>query len=375
MKDKKWLGFFALLAAFGCVGAVMVLTQGHGVLGTSQFVTWGILISSYEFFAASSTGVCLIIAFGFLRGIEPLAGLIKPMLILAVALMAGGFSIIGLELGAPLHTINLMLNPNLSSPIYWMMVLYGAYMALLLGTLFFVVKKHEAMSRKFAILAFFIAIVATGNMGALLGFVEARPFWYGSFLPVYFIITAMLSGTAIMITALYLKEGKDSAAIPRLSKLFSLLLISTIVLVVFKMGSALFGSSPGKYAAAMALLTGPLSINFWVFEVIVGLIVPVILLLTAQGRSGRILTAGLMTIIGVFAMRYDLVIAGQMIPIEVVNVPIPLPGWVYHQYSPSFAEWSIVALGFGLAGFAYILGERMLYRDNTSKQTAIKGTL
>lgn len=353
----------------------MVVTQGHGVLGNSQFVTWGLLISSYEFFAASSTGVCLIIAFGFLRGIQPLAGLAKPMLVLAVALMAGGFSVIGLELGAPLHTINLMLTPNLGSAIYWMMVLYGLYMAFLLGTLFFLLKQNEVHGRKVALLAFLTAIIATSNMGALLGFVEARPFWHGSFLTVYFIVTAMLSGMAVMIIALYLREDKNSIVIPQISKLFSLLLVSTIVLVVFKMCSALFGSSLGKYESAMALLTGPLSMNFWVFEVGIGLVIPVVLLMTAQGRSGRIFLAALMTLTGVFFMRYDLVIAGQIIPIEVINAVVLPSVWTYYEYSPSFAEWAIVALGFGLAGLGYLLGERLLHLDNASKETGIKRTL
>lgn len=368
MKDKKWLVFFALLTAVGCVGAVTLVTQGHGVLGNTQFVTWGLLISSYEFFAASSTGVCMIIAFSFIRGIEPLAGVVKTMLVLAASLMVGGFSIIGLELGAPFHTINLILSPNLGSPIYWMMVIYGIYLALLIGTLICVLKQKIALGKTAALLAFIIAVIATGNMGALLGFVKARPFWYGPFVPVYFIITAMLSGITVIIIALYMKDGKRSVAIPQVSRLFSLLLTSTIVIVAFKMGSALFTSSIGKYESAMTLLAGPLSINFWVFEVVIGMAIPIMLLLTAKGRSERIFLAALMTFTGLFFMRYDFLVVGQILPIEVVNATVLPSVWKYHQYTPSFTEGAIIALGFGLAGLVYLLGGRLLSLDQASNK-------
>jgi len=64
----------------------------------------------------------------------------------------------------------------------------------------------------------------------------------------------------------------------------------------------------------------------------------------------------LLSIIGIFIMRYDLLLVGQIIPgfhtMHLLGVPEILP------YTPSLHEWMITFSGFTFCGVLFMLGER-----------------
>lgn len=372
MRDKMMLAGVAILVAVGCVGAVMVLLNGHKVFGTDQHVTWGILISSYEFFAASSTGVCMIAMWGILRREEALLKPLKQLLILALALLVGAFTVIGLELGQPLHGINMLLSPNFGSPILWMIILYGVYMVLLFGLLFFVHKQEFKLGRRLGIITLIVAFLATVNMGVLLSFIQARPFWHGFLLPVYFVVTGLASGMAFIVLALFWKTSENSAGFSQLVRMLRMLLIGSAVLVLFKMTSSFFAGSTAAPKNLQVLLFGPLSLNFWLLEVSIGIVLPLALLYRAEHQCRFVFYGSLAVLIGVFTMRYDLLIAGQMVSNEVIYAVGALQNIPYHVYSPSFAEWGIVVLGFGLAGLIYLAGMATFAPEVPDRRSGVK---
>lgn len=360
MKRTASLGVFGIALLVGVASAVAVLWKGHGLFGTTDYVPWGILISSYEFLAASSTGLCIIAGTGVLLGIEPFAGLAKRLLGLAAALLMGGFMIIGLELGNPLKAVYMLISPNFTSAIFWMVSIYGVYMAFLLGTLLVIHLKKEGMVKAAAAAVTLIAVIATANMGVLLGTLQARPFWHGAFLPVYFIVTALYCGGAFVLVALYAREGAERA-LGVVRPLFRVLLLLTAALVVFKMGSAMQGELLAKQAAAKTLLVGPLKWNFWLGEIGLGILLPLVLVAKAGGSNGKLFVAAMSSLAGVFVMRYDLVVAGLLVPLELIDVAAPVKSLLI--YSPSLAEIGIVVGGLGLAGLAYTALERTVDLD------------
>ena len=176
-------------------------------------------------------------------------------------------------------------------------------------------------------------------------------------MPVFFVLTALLSGTAALIVLYFLLEGKVSASpvLPALRKLLTLFLAITLFFSIWKLITGLYGNIPAKADAYRALFSGPYAFHFWGLEIGIGLIVPLVLLFYKQTRL-KIFSAALLSLVGLFFMRYNLVIGGLIVPLDVIDqLPLPLS---YLSYSPSWVELSIVGLGFGFTGLMYLLAEK-----------------
>ena len=186
-------------------------------------------------------------------------------------------------------------------------------------------------------------------------------------MPIFFVLTALLSGSAALILLYYLKEGRisDSPVIPALAKLLLLFLSITAFFTVWKIITGLYGGVPGRLEAYQALLTGPYAFNFWALEVGAGIVVPLFLLIAKKSRTAAF-AAAVLAIIGLFFMRYDLVTIGQIVPLDVLDqTPLPI---TYLKYSPTWVEWAVVALGFGFTGLAYLFAEKRLNLDATPSE-------
>ena len=128
--------------------------------------------------------------------------------------------------------------------------------------------------------------------------------------------------------------------------------------IVWKLIPGLYGQPPEKYEATMALIAGPLAFNFWFFEVLIGMLIPFLLLINRRTLTPFGVTmAGLFCTVGIFFMRYDLIIAGQIVPMRESASEGPFR---LLQYFPSLAEMAIVAAAIAFCLFLYTLAEKFL---------------
>lgn len=363
MNQRTGLIVSAVLTAIGVVGALTLLIKGHGVMGTSHQFPWGIFISAYVFFVLIGSGLCLISSLGCVFGIEPFIAITRRSVVLAMITLMAGFLIMGLETPQPLHMIYMLFSPNFTAAIFWMGSLYGVYLFFLAGEFWYmIIKGNPSRAHLFGLLAFFSALAASSNLGAVFGFIHARPYWEGAYMPIYFILTALLSGSAALIILYYLleKRGASSPILPATAKLMALFLSITLFFSIWKLLTGLYGNIPGKFEASAALLKGPYALNFWGLEIGLGMIVPLFLLLVTRTRKATF-AAAVMSLVGIFFMRYDLVMAGQVVPLDVID-QFPLPV-TYLSYSPTWVELAVVCFGFGFVGLAYLLAEKRLNLD------------
>ena len=137
------------------------------------------------------------------------------------------------------------------------------------------------------------------------------------------------------------------------------MLVLITVASTWRVISYFVGGTEGGRMAAEALLHGPLSTNFWVFEITVGLALPLLLLIATRLESVAAMSAAsLMTLVGLFARTYNTVVAGQIVPefAGTNNYPAAL------SYTPSVAEIMLVMAGIGIVGAAFLMGERFFGR-------------
>ncbi len=364
-----------LFAAAGVAFGLHAFFVGHEhAYGVTREVPWGLLIASYVFFVVTSTGLCLVSSIGHVFGVKALQPIAKRSVFMAIVSIIAGFLIIGFEIENSWRMpINNMISPNLTSNIWWMGTLYGAYLFFLVIEFGLLQLGRHKEAAFLGILGLISGVAAHSNLGAVFGLLSGREFWHGPYMPIYFITSAFMSGCFAVIFFSWIAykangwEMSDDykASLRIVAKLGAMLVSIIAFFTCWKMISGVSGHPPGKYEAMMALLSGPYSVNFWVGEMAMGLIIPFVLILACGAKNMQVLfIAATSSIIGIFFMRYDLVVVGQIVPhfhgMGIVDLPH------LFSYMPSLHEIMVTLGGVGLCSMGFLMGER-LFRGHISE--------
>lgn len=354
--------FFTLI---GLGAGVYALIVGHDHLySVTREVPWGILISTYAFFAITSTGLCLLAAIGHLFGGTPIMHLGNRAVYLSIATILAAFSVIGLELESPWRMlIYNVISPNFSSNIWWMGTLYGLAVAAMFIEFFAILTRQWSLAITVGLVGALAEVGANTNLGAVFATLSARPFWYGAQLPVFFLCSAFASGAAAIILFTYIAhkmrgteiDSDTMSGLQSAGKVLALTLFLLAVATIWRFIAIFTGGNELATIAANHLLKGPLATNFWLFEIIIGLALPLLILIGTQMKNVTAMSlAALMALVGGFFQRYDLVVAGQQVPVYY--------GWSnlpdYLGYVPSAAELLVVMGGIGVCTTLFLFGER-----------------
>jgi molybdopterin-containing oxidoreductase family membrane subunit len=337
----------------------------------------------------------LLSSLGHVFGVKRFEPLSKRAIFLAIVLLVSGFLVIASDLERPwLMALYVLVTPNPTSAIWWMGTLYGIYFIVLMVEFFFLCraeairrlqtesspapviyrilavgtkKSAESSLRMSARLAkltgaggIILAIAALSTLGAVFGLTGSRSLWYGPLLPIYFVLSAFLAGGAVLALATvltYRVNGREALhnmkeAIVSLGRLLVLFLGIYLLFTVWNLLTAQYGRIPEEYESVMVLISGPLAVPFWVGEIFLGLLVPVFILVYTRAQSvWGVAVASLLVVIGMFAARYDFIVAGQLVPV--------IGRETLWQYAPSMIEILTVLGAFSLCLFLYSLGNRL----------------
>jgi len=369
------IGLMGIFTLVGIAFGIHAMFAGHEhVYSVTREVPWGLMLGAYVFFVVTSTGLCLVSSIGHVFGYEAFKPIAKRSVFLAIATIVAGFLVIAFEIENPWRmAIYNVISPNLSSNIWWMGTLYGAYLFFMLIEFALLQAGKHKTAGILGLLGVVSGVAAHSNLGAVFGLLNGREFWHGPYMPIYFITSAMMSGCATVIFFHWLgykiNGWKMSTQLENslysVGKLGALLYIVILFFTTWKMISGYTGQQPGKYEAIMALLNGPFANNFWYGEVAMGLVIPLLIIMAVRAKNVTAMALGsMMSIVGIFVMRYDLVIVGQIIPgfheLNIVDLPHILP------YSPTLHEWIITLSGFTFCGVLFMMGERM-FRGHLSE--------
>lgn len=374
---KNFYFFFALsllTIVVGSMGGLDAVRVGyHHAYNVTREIPWGILISTYIFFVVTSTGLCIVSAIGHVFGMKDFMPIVNRAVFLSVVTIFAGFTVIFFDIENPFRMLLYnAISPNLSSNLWWMGTLYGAYMAFMAIEFVFLLLDNHKFATYAGLAGLLTGIAAHSNLGGIFGMLHGREYWYGPYMPIYFIASAAMSGGAAIIffTTLGYKindeimEAPMKRALEAVSKLTAFMIAVILFFTTWKIITGLVGAE-GKKAVIMATLNGPYSLNFWLFEVLIGMVIPFALLLTSKFRDVRMsFIASALMILGIFFMRYDLVILGQVVPAFHdlgVNEFKDL-----HPYIPSLHEIILVIGGMGVVAAGFLLGERIFKGHKSS---------
>ena len=355
-----------LLAAFAA-GGVMYLLHGHHAFNVTRQHPWGILIAMYVFFVVSSTGLCIISSIGHVFGIKEFQPIGKRAIVGAIITLLSGFAVIALEIGHPIRmVIYNVLTPGLTSAIWWMGTLYGAYLVFICFEFFFLIKDNHKYSKLFGIGGLLFGLAAHSNLGAVFGFLISRPVANGVFYPVYFILSAMITGCYLIFLMYGFRYKMNfpeeiTVMLKKLAKILGMLLAILIFFEFWKVVTAAYGNMPERAETIFHVLTTP---NFLIGEVFLGMLIPFFIILLTNGEAIKALVwASLTGMVGIFFMRYDLVHDTLIYPMQTMKIrEYQLPP-AFIDYFPSVTEMAIGFGGIGVALFLYYVAGKVFNLD------------
>jgi molybdopterin-containing oxidoreductase family membrane subunit len=370
------LGVMGTLTILGVVAGVHSLYVGHEhTFGVSREVPWGMLIAAYVFFVVTSTGLCIVSSIGHVFGFDNFVPIAKRAVFLSIVTIVAGFLVIAFEIENSWRMpIGNVIGANPTSNIWWMGTLYGAYLFFMMIEFVMLQLENHKVAMSFGLAGLLTGVVAHSNLGAVFGLLNGREFWHGPYMPIYFIVSAAMSGCVAIIFFTYLAykfngwqmSNSIKGALASVAKVGALMMAVIIFFTCWKMIAGVTGQPPGKYAAMQSLISGPYSMNFWIGEVALGMIIPVCIILAVRGKNmNAVFIASLAGMIGIFFMRYDLVIVGQLVPhyhgLGLIDYPDLL------TYVPSMHENLVVLGGIGFCGLLFLVGEKM-FRGHLSEE-------
>ena len=355
-----WIVFLALgaLLLVGLVCALVMETAGHVVTGMNNQIVWGMphVFAVFLIVAASGALNVASIASVFQRALyKPLAPLSA---LLAIGLLVGGLAVLVLDLGRPDRLLVAMTTYNFKSIFAWNIFLYVGFLGVAGFYLWFLVEPRLARIAKPAgWVAFLWRLTLTTGTGSIFGVLVARQAYDAAIMAPLFIVMSFSFGLAIFTLVLLAAFGADGRPLgdellARLARLQAIFVAVVLYFTAVQHLTNLYAAEHAGIERFVLLEGGVFTALFWLGQVLIGGVLPLLLLLHGGlgALSRRLLTAGLLVVIGGLAQVYVIIIGGQAFPLVLFpgrQVTSSFFDGVVSGYAPSGLE-----IGLGIGGFA-----------------------
>ncbi len=167
------------------------------------------------------------------------------------------------------------------------------------------------------------AFLLHGYVGFIFGSVKANPWWSSPLMPVVFLFSAMVSGIAVVML-LYMvlnwirRESIDMRCVDTVAKYLFYTFIIDFSLEMLDLIHRIYEADESFHSLDFMVHT-KLYFSHIVVQILLGTVTPIVLLgitqvakLTVLARKRIYVLSGCLTLIGIFAMRWNVVIGGQL---------------------------------------------------------------
>ena len=366
--EGRSFGFYAVLAilgafiAAGLAAALYMEHNGHWVTGMSNQIVWGTPHVFAVFLIVAASGALNVASIASVFGRQLYKPLSRLSGLLAITLLAGGLIVLVLDLGRPDRLIEAMTYYNFKSIFAWNIFLYIGFFIVVIVYLWMMMERRmNDYTKPAGIFAFIWRLTLTTGTGSIFGFLVARDAYDTAVLAPMFIIMSFSYGLAIFIVVLmaamrWTDRELGDVVFGRLRNLQGVFVASVLYFVVVYHLTNLYITQRHGIEGFILLNGGSFTTLFWLGQIILGSVVPLIILFSGIGKSrAMVFLASLLVILGGITQMYVTIIGGQAYPMpllpgkEVISSSF-FDGMVA-TYTPSLPE---VALGVG--GLALALG-------------------
>jgi molybdopterin-containing oxidoreductase family membrane subunit len=362
------LGLLALVIAGGLAAAWAMEHQGHVITGMTNRIVWGTPHVFAVFLIVAASGALNVASVASVFGRELYKPLARLSGLVALALLAGGLAVLVLDLGRPDRLIVAMTHYNFKSIFAWNIFLYTGFfavVALYLWTMF--ERRMNGYTPRAGVLAFLWRLVLTTGTGSIFGFLAAREPYDSALLAPLFIAMSFSFGTAAFVLVLMAAcrwSGRPlgDEVLQRLATLLGIFVAAVLYFVAVHHLTNLYLARRLEVERFFLWDGGVYTALFWLGQVLVGSVVPLILVFAVRSRAA-LAAAAACVIAGGLAQLYVIIIGGQAYPQTIFpgkEVSSSAFDGVVAAYAPSLPEVALGMGGVGLAAALTVIGLRVL---------------
>lgn len=323
-------------------------------------VHWSLMIVMYPYITGFVAGSFIVTSLYHLFGHQAFRPIARLAMATSFAFLLVASMPLQLHLGHPERGPLVMITPHFTSAMAGFGILYSGYLAVLALEVWFVWRQaiidrarrsRGAARALYKLLALYtydtspdaleidhraigllagvglpMACMLHGYVGFIFGAIKANPWWSTPLMPVIFLLSAAVSGIAMLIVlyqALSKVKGRpaDQACVAALARWLWFFLILTLTLELLEIIVMAYERSE-SWLIISELLSTRLQFSYVTVQMIVGGLIPLILLgvavlmnryLHERLRNTLATVAALLCLLQVFAMRWNIVVGGQLL--------------------------------------------------------------
>jgi len=323
-------------------------------------VWWSLMIVMYPYITGFVAGAFIVTSLYHLFGRQEFRPIARLAMATSFAFLLVAALPLQLHLGHPERGPSVMVTPNFTSAMAGFGILYSGYLVVLMLEIWFVwrqeiiarARRSRGVARGFyKLLALYtydtspeaieidhraitvlagiglpMACMLHGYVGFIFGAIKANPWWSTPLMPVIFLMSAAVSGIALLIVlyqvvAKLTRHPSDQPCVSALARWLWFFLIITLTLELLEIIVMAYEKSEPWHIVS-ELLTTRLEFSYLSMQMIVGGLIPLILLaivvmlnryLHDRVRNTLSTAAALLCLLQVFSMRWNIVIGGQLL--------------------------------------------------------------
>ncbi len=367
----------AIAIVLGVYGFYSRLLFGERDVNYGSYVNWGLWVAMYLFFAGIAAGSYMIATLDYVFGLSLFKGTGKYALWAAMVTLPGALIFIGFDLGHMERIWKVYLQPNFSSLLAQLVWSYTLFLIVTVVSLYLAMRDNRALLRPVMIFGLVLSIFVSGGVGALLGVNASRASLHTAMLPAQFPVLNLTSGVALML--LIVSFFNVITEEEQRNQLIRILSITLVVLIIVKAyflwvdySQALYSGVPDAVDAVNLVLFGTYGWAFWVLQIGLGMILPILVLLQPNLSKQKLLVGlmGLFVLLGLAVGRTAIIFPALTIP-ELEGLAEAFTGpHLGFDYVPSFMEWSVTLGIVGLSTLAFLIGTDFIGFFKNSSEVA-----
>lgn len=350
------LVLFVLTGLVGFAAFAYQFVAGLAVAGYSDGAFWGIYEANLVAFIGVSYGGALVSAVLRLTGASWRAPITRIAEATALVSLLVGATFAIIHLGRPDRVLQLLISPNLSSPIVWD---FAAITTYLVTTAMFVylplvpdlarirdrlpaaswrrriyafaaiswqgtAEQRRRLDRAIGLIAVLIIPLAVSVHSVLAWTfsMNTRPGWHSTIFGPYFVVGALYSGVGLVILAVAglrrlhdLGRFIETRHFVLLARIMAALGLVYVYLTFAELLTGGYTHTSEELPIVAALLEGRFAPAFWLF-IVGGLIVPIALVALPTGRRvGPLVLAAVLVVVGMWLKRMLITLPSATVPL------------------------------------------------------------
>jgi Ni/Fe-hydrogenase subunit HybB-like protein len=387
-----WIGLITVLLVIGIVSAVHVFLNGLKVTAMNNTVPWGLWITIDLSSIALGAGAFTLSAVVYIFGIKKFQPIVRLAVFVGFIGYTSALLTLIMDIGRPDRFWHPWVFWNVHSVLWEITWCITIYLAIMILEFLPVITEMKIFNRLpwirrvahllhkaapvFALLGLGISLLHQSSLGATYGIVKARAIWFKPSMPIMFILSAIAVGPALTMAIAWLIEwatGKRTVPHDILETIARFSGFGILVYGYLKFWDlaaiTYYGRTPGVVNALGVLKEQtPYNFSLWVFEIILGIIIPAILFISKRfnRNPANLVLGAILAVIGIIVNRWNVTVSGLVVPLSYS------PGTLYQsepgRYFPNLPEWGVAIgiIGYGL--LMLTLGVRFLPLFNKTEE-------